>query len=97
MRLYALSSWENIEIKNLWIEAWNGLDISTQASEFEALSNPAGERVFIGNEVRDGNGLAIENYVVGQVPIRKSAENWRHDQLGRLDFDPSLWESWDAR
>jgi hypothetical protein len=97
MRLYALSSWENIHIRNLWIQQWNGLGARAQASKFEALFNGAGERVLIGNEVRDGKGLAIENYVVGGERIRKSGENWRADRTGRLDFDPSLWENWDAR
>jgi hypothetical protein len=97
MRLYALSSWEEIHIRNLWIEAWNELDVETQASKFEALSNAAGERVFIGNEVRDGRGLAIEAYVIGGERISKMQENWRADQLGRLDFDPSLFDNWDAR
>jgi hypothetical protein len=96
MRLYALSAWEHIHIANLWIQEWNELDIETQASRFEALSNEDGERVFIGNEVRDGRGLAIENYVVGGERIRKSGENWRADQPGRLAFDPSLWENWNA-
>jgi hypothetical protein len=97
MRLYALSSWENIEIQNLWIEAWNELDTATQASKFEALSNAAGERVFIGNEVRGRRGLSIVNYVVGTERIAKAAENWRSNQTGRLDFEASLWENWDAR
>ncbi|MDB6042496.1 MAG: Dextranase [Gammaproteobacteria bacterium] len=97
MRLYALSSWDNIHIRNLWIQEWNELDVRTQANKFEALSNDKGERVVIGNEVRDRRGLSIENYVVGGERIRKSGENWRADRPGRLDFDPSLWDNWDAR
>jgi hypothetical protein len=97
MRLYALSSWENIHIRNLWIQEWNELDVRTQASKFEALSDARGEQVVIGNEVRDGRGLTIESYVVGGERIRKSADNWRADRPGRLDFDGSLWDNWDAR
>jgi hypothetical protein len=97
MRLYALASWENIHISNLWIQEWNDLDIRAQASKFEALANEKGERVVIGNEVRDGKGLTIENYVVSGERIRKSGDNWRADHPGRLDFDPSLWDNWDAR
>lgn len=97
MRLYALSSWENIRIENLWIEEWNELGLETQASQFEALSNPYGERVFIGNEVWGGRGVAIVNYYVGGEHVTKAAENWRSFQTGRLDFDASLWENWDAR
>ena len=96
MRLYALSSWENIEIRNLWIEQWNELDVQTQASRFQALSNHRGVRVRIGNEVRDGNGLAIENYVVRGERIRKAGDNWRADRLGRLDFDADLWDNWNV-
>ena len=97
MRLYALSNWEQIHIKNLWIERWNQLDPKTQASHFEALANERGVRVTIGNETRDGRGLGIENYVVKRERIIKSGRNWRADQLGRLDFAPDLWPNWDAR
>jgi hypothetical protein len=97
MRLYALASWERIRIENLWIERWNELDLETQASKFEALSNAAGERVFIGDELNDRSGLAIENYTVAGERISKAADNWRSYQPGRLDFDASLWENWDAR
>ena len=97
MRFYALSSWENVRIENLWIEEWNELDVQTQASKFEALSNPQGERVFIGNEIFGNRGVGIVNYVVAGEHISKAAENWRSFQTGRLDFDASLWENRDAR
>ena len=97
MRFYALSSWENVRIENLWIEEWNELGIEAQASEFEALSNPHEERVFIGNEVWGGRGVAIVNYYVSGEHVTKAAENWRSFQTGRLDFDASLWENRDAR
>lgn len=97
MRLYALSSWESIRVENLWIEQWNELDLRTQASEFKALSDADGRRVFIGNEIRDHRGVALVNYFVGAEHITKAADNWRHDRMGRLDFDPALWENWDAR
>lgn len=97
MRLYALSNWQSIRVENLWIEQWNELDMRTQASQFEALSDADGQRVFIGNEIRDHRGLALVNYFVGAEHITKAADNWRHDRMGRLDFDPALWEHWDAR
>jgi hypothetical protein len=97
MRLYALSSWRNIHIANLWIEGWNGLDSARQASKFEALSNDAGDRVMIGNEIRDHMGLSLFNYTVGGERITKEAGNWRANGPGRLDFDPALWESWNAQ
>ena len=96
MRLYALSSWQKIHIRNLWIERWNELDFRSQASHFQALSNAQGERVTIGNEIPEGRGLQIENYVVGSERILKSSENWRSEAAGRLDFDPTLWDSWNA-
>ena len=96
MRLYALSSWENIEIKNLWIEEWNDLDVDTQASRFEALSNTHGVTVNIGDEMREGRGLEIENHVIEGERIRKAGDNWRSSELGRLNFEPSLWNNWNA-
>jgi hypothetical protein len=97
MRLYALSSWRNIHIANLWIEGWNGLDSARQASKFEALSSDAGDRVMIGNEIHDHMGLSLFNYTVGGERITKKAGNWRADRPGRLDFDPALWENWNAQ
>lgn len=97
MRLYALSSWRNIHIENLWIEKWNGLESARQASRFEALSNGAGFSVSIGNELREHSGLSILNYRVAGERITKEAGNWRADGPGRLDFDPVLWESWNAQ
>jgi hypothetical protein len=47
--------------------------------------------------MRDGRGVAIENYVVGSERIRKAADNWQADRRGHLDFDASLWENWNAR
>ena len=97
MRLFALAEWENIEIRGLWIESWSEVDAATAASRFEALRDADGERVRIGNETVEGRGLLIENFVVGEERITKEADNWRHDRLGRLDFDSILWESWNAR
>jgi len=81
---------------NLWIEEWNELAVEAQASKFEALYSPTGERVFVGNEISAGRGVGIVNYVVGGERISKAAENWRSHEVGRLDFDPSLWENWNA-
>lgn len=97
VRLYALSSWRNIHISNLWIERWNELDPSRQVSRFHALLSPSGERVAIGNEVSEGLGVALFNFRVGDERITRAADNWRHDQLGRLDFDAALWEHWNAK
>lgn len=97
MRLYALSSWRNIHIADLWIEGWNGLDSARQASRFEALSNELDDPVSIGNELREHMGLALFNYTVGGERITKDAGNWRANGPGRLDFDPALWENWNAQ
>lgn len=97
MRLHALSNWENIHIRNLAIEAWNGLDAYSQQSRFQAFTNSAGVAVTIGNETSQHNGLAIESYTVGGTLISKAGNNWSSNDLGRLNFDGALWENWDAR
>lgn len=97
MRLYALSNWDTISIVNLWIEQWNELGPARQASRFEALLDPGGQRVSIGNQVREARGLLILNYRVGGERITRAAGNWQADRAGRLDFDASLFENWDAR
>ena len=96
IRLYALSNTENIHIKNLSIGSWNGLDWTSQVSHVKRYTNPAGEKVTIGNEVPDGNGFALENYSVGGEVIEKAAGNWADYQPGRLGFDGENWDSWNA-
>ncbi|GKV73752.1 MULTISPECIES: family 49 glycosyl hydrolase [Pseudarthrobacter] len=96
IRVYALSDTENIHVKNLNIDAWNGLDWTSQVSHLKRYTNPAGEKVTIGNEIPDGNGLALENYSVGGEVIEKTADNWADHQLGRIGFDGENWNSWNA-
>jgi hypothetical protein len=96
IRVYALSNTENIHIKNFNIDAWNGLDWTSQVSHLKRYTNPAGEKVNIGNEIADGNGLALENYSVGGQVIEKTGGNWSDYQPGRLGFDGENWDSWNA-
>nr|BAA76382.1 isomaltotrio-dextranase precusor [Brevibacterium fuscum var. dextranlyticum] len=96
MRIYALSNTENIHVKNLSIDSWNGLDWTSQVSHLKRYTNSAGEKVTIGNEIPDGNGLALENYSVGGEIIEKSGDNWNDYKLGRLGFDGENWDSWNA-
>jgi hypothetical protein len=96
IRVYALSNTENIHIKNLSIGSWNGLDWTSQVSHLKRYTNPAGEKVTIGNEVPAGNGLALENYSVGGEVIEKAGGNWADYQPGRLGFDGENWDSWNA-
>jgi len=97
MRLYALSSWQNIRISDLWIEEWNELDPARQASRFKALSNMTGFPVSIGNEISENQGLLLFNYTVAGERITKQDGNWSSNELGRLDFDASLWLNWNAQ
>lgn len=96
MRLYALSSWRNIHIVDLWIERWNELDFTRQASRFEALMSITGVPVSIGNELREEQGLLLFNYQVAGERISREAGNWRSFELGRLYFNAALWENWNA-
>ena len=96
MRIYAISSLENVLIKNLKIDGWNGLDTEGTISEFKRFSNAAGQKVNIGNETVNGRGLKLENYSVGGQYITRAANNWGADNLGRLGFDTDLYENWNA-
>ncbi|MEU2431645.1 family 49 glycosyl hydrolase [Streptomyces sp. NPDC007861] len=96
IRLYALSSTENIHVKNLRIDGWNALDLSAQASKLKRYSNASGQKVTIGNETSQGKGLKLENYTVGGTVVEKTGGNWAHDKAGRLDFDAENWDSWNA-
>ncbi|NYI03736.1 family 49 glycosyl hydrolase [Allostreptomyces psammosilenae] len=96
IRVYALSSTENIHIKNLSIGAWNGLDPASQVSHLKRYSNTANQKVTLGNETSQSRGIKLENYTVGGVAIEKSGTNWGADQLGRLGFDAENWDNWNA-
>lgn len=92
LRIYALSNIENIKVKNLWIEKWNELPNSSQYNLMQAMRNEAGTKV----SITPGNGIALENYSVGNQPIAKPGALWSQDQLGRIDFDAALDSSWVA-
>lgn len=96
LRIYALANTENIHIKNLSIDGWNGLDASSQVSHLKRYTNADGEPVTLGNETHDSRGIKLENYTVGGTAIEKAGENWSADQLGRLDFDGENWDNWNA-
>ncbi|MEV0173110.1 family 49 glycosyl hydrolase [Streptomyces sp. NPDC050803] len=96
IRVFALSSTENIHVKNLRIDAWNQLDAGSQISLLKRYTDAAGQKVTLGNETRDGRGLKLENYTVGGTVIDKSGDNWAADRLGRLGFDAENWDSWNA-
>ncbi|WP_274995485.1 family 49 glycosyl hydrolase, partial [Promicromonospora iranensis] len=96
LRVYALSNTENIHIKNLKIDGWNGLDPSSQVSHLKRYTNTAGQKVTIGNETSDSRGIKLENYTVGGTTIDKAGSNWSADQLGRIGFDADTWDSWNA-
>lgn len=96
IRVYALSSTENIHIKNLKIGGWNGLDASSQISLLKRHTNAAGQKVTIGNETTQSRGIKLENYTVGGETINKAGTNWNATSLGRLGFDNDTWDSWNA-
>jgi len=96
IRIYALSSLENVLIKNLKIDAWSDLDSDGTISEFKRLSNSSGQKVTIGNESTQGRGLKLENYSVGGTYITRAANNWQADKLGKLGFDAELFDNWNA-
>jgi hypothetical protein len=83
VRIYALSSTENIHIKNLNIDSWNDLDPSSQVSHLKRYTNAAGQKVTLGNETGESRGIKLENYTVGGEVIDKSGDNWGADKLGR--------------
>lgn len=96
MRLFALANWENIHIKDFYIESWNQLPVTAQQNQFQCLRDAGGAKVSIGNELQDSRGLKIENYRVGEQRISKWNDSWRAEQLGRLNFDVELWDHWNA-
>ncbi|WP_331351405.1 family 49 glycosyl hydrolase [Cellvibrio sp. UBA7671] len=96
IRIYSLSSMENIHIKNLKIDAWTDMDSPGVISDFKRYSNGGGQKVSIGNESTQGKGLKLENYTVGGVYVTRAANNWAANQIGRLGFDADVFDNWNA-
>lgn len=92
IRLYAMANTSTVHVKNLTIDSWNNLDLTSQASKFNRQSNA----LWIGNETSNSQGLKLENYRVGGQQIFKAGNNWDASSAGRLDFDAELWDSWNA-
>ncbi|NRG43005.1 family 49 glycosyl hydrolase [Rathayibacter sp. VKM Ac-2835] len=96
IRDFALSNTENIDIDGFSIDGWNDLEVPSQASLLKRYTDTTGQKVSIGNETTDGNGLSLHNYTVGGTAILKAGDNWAADELGRLNFDADTWDSWNA-
>lgn len=96
IRIYALSSMENIYIKNLKIDAWTDMESAGTVSDFKRYSNGGGQKINVGNESTQGKGLKIENYSVGGVYVTRNANNWGANQIGRLGFDAELFDNWNV-
>ncbi|MDF3012538.1 MAG: Dextranase [Cellvibrio sp.] len=96
IRIYSLSSMENIHIKNLKIDAWTDMDSAGTISDFKRYSNGSGQKINVGNESIQGKGLKIENYSVGGVYVTRTANNWGANQIGRLGFDAELFDNWNV-
>jgi len=96
IRIYSLSSMENIHIKNLKIDAWTDMDSAGVISDFKRYSNGGGQKINVGNESIQGKGLKIENYSVGGVYITRADNNWGANQAGRLGFDAELFDNWNV-
>lgn len=86
MRVYALSNHEDIMMRNVWIESWNGMSLDAQQSIL-TTQHPDIEV----------NNVQLINYRVGSEAITRDRDNWQHDQPGRLNIDASLWGRWDVR
>ena len=84
MSLYVCSSWENVNIQNLYVEDWNDMG---KDSVFTKSCD---------NAVLKPGSLVIKNYMVQnqQISFGKDMGNWRSNQLGKLNFDASLWGDW---
>jgi hypothetical protein len=96
IRVFALSSTENVHVKNLRIDVWSHLDASSQVSLLKRYGNSSGQKVVLGNETRDSRGLKLESYTVGGTVIDKAGTNWAADELGRIGFDAGTWDNWNA-
>lgn len=98
VRIYAMQNTRNVLIDGLHIDEWNKVDPTGQVNLFKAFTdrNNNNQRVTIGNQTKDHEGLLLHNYTVGGQTIRKAGDNWASDELGRLDFDGDLWDNWDA-
>jgi hypothetical protein len=96
LRLYALSNTENIIIKNLHIDRWSDLNQTATQSIFKAYTNSSNQPVSIGNQTAENKGIKLINYKIGSTIITKKSDNWRAENIGKLNFDSQLWNNWDA-
>ncbi|MCX6125160.1 MAG: family 49 glycosyl hydrolase, partial [Proteobacteria bacterium] len=90
-----LSNLHRMTVRNLAIDAWNGLHYKHQASYLKPIRNAADPQVVVDRNVSaSAFGLKIENYTVGGQRVSFEKDNWRDFQLGRLDIDGSQWGRW---
>lgn len=105
IRLYALSSTENVTIDGLTIDGWNGQHGAAGQSTLQLLTSKEGQQVRFGSADGTVKGLTLRGYKVGQggatgakptgyTAIALNRSNWQSHQLGRLNFDAELWGRW---
>eukprot|EP01135_Chromosphaera_perkinsii_P000851 Nk52_evm14s152 gene=Nk52_evmTU14s152 len=80
--LYVCSSWKNINIQNLYVEDWNGMGKDSVFTKS------------CGNATLTPGSLNIKDYVVKDQKITFANNNWNSNELGKLNFDGSLWGNW---
>ena len=93
IRIDNQGSMKNVKIDGFHVDAWTGQRQDLQQSTLRMAKSWDGKVGTFGDKFAS-NGLIIHNYYVGGKGISFADENWQGDQLGRLNFDPSLQGSW---
>jgi hypothetical protein len=50
--------------------------------------------VTMGQHLRNGTGLLIQNYKIGNEKVSFAAGNWNSTSAGHLNVDSSYWGKW---
>lgn len=100
--LVGINPLQNIDtmlLSNIWIEQLAPLTTEVGQSRFRVFTdaNHGNKTVSLGANSPDNLGLVIEDYYVAGEKISFDKDNWQHDKLGQIDFDPHWEGRWTIR
>lgn len=90
-----LQNIDNFLFSNIWMEELAPLTTQVGQSTFRVFTDAkhCNKTVKLGENSPDNLGLIIEDFYVGDEKISFENDNWQHDKLGQINFDPH----WDGR
>lgn len=94
-----LNNIDTFLFSNIWMEKLAPRTTQVGQSTFRVFMDAehGNKTVALGDNSPDNLGLIIEDFYVGDEKISFENDNWQHDKLGQINFDPHWEGRWTVR